>query len=71
MVTKLAEEYAKQAAECERMAKNSISEVDRATWLRLAQEWTRLLRASHGNETAQVDQKDWPVADESGSKSSH
>ena len=53
------------------MAKNSISDVDRATWLRLAQEWTRLLRASHGDETAQVDQKDWPVADESASKSSH
>ena len=70
-MTKLAEEYAKQAAECERMAKNSISDVDRATWLRLAAEWTRLLRSSHGNETMQVDQKDWPTSDESGSKSSH
>jgi len=66
-----AEEYAAQAAECERMAKNSISDVDRATWLRLAQEWMRLLRASHGDETAQADQKDWPAADESESKSSH
>lgn len=53
-------EYQRQAAECERMAKNSISEMDRASWLRLAQEWLRLLRTSRGNETAQVDQKDWP-----------
>jgi hypothetical protein len=70
-MTKQSDEYAKQAAECERMAKNSVSDVDRSTWLRLAQEWMRLLRASHGNETVQVDQKDWPAADESGSKSSH
>ena len=66
-----ADEYKKQALECERMAKNSISDVDKATWLRLAQEWTRLLRASHGNETAQVDQKDWPSGRDDDSSTSH
>lgn len=66
-----ADEYKKQALECERMAKNSISDVDKATWLRLAQEWTRLLRASRGNETAQIDQKDWPSGRDDDSSTSH
>jgi hypothetical protein len=70
-MSKNGEEYKRQAAECERMAKNSISDVDRASWLRLAQEWMRLLRSSHGNETAEIDQKDWPPSDDGDSKSSH
>jgi hypothetical protein len=65
------DEYQKQAAECERMAKNSLSEADRASWLRLAQEWMRLLRNSRGDETRQADQKDWPPASDKDSKSSH
>jgi len=65
------DEYARQAAECERMAKNSISDTDRASWLRLAQEWMRLLRRSHGNETPQVDQKDWQTPTNDDNKSSH
>ncbi len=64
-------EYEKQARECERMAKNSISDTDRAAWLRLAQEWMRLLRGSRGNETMQVDQKDWPKPSDTDSTSSH
>lgn len=65
------DEYAKQAQECERMAKNSLNEGDRARWLRLAQEWMRLLRPTRGNETAQVDQKDWPPGRDDGSSTSH
>ncbi|HEV2629436.1 MAG TPA: hypothetical protein VGV41_12420 [Pseudolabrys sp.] len=43
----------------------------KATWLRLAQEWTRLLRSSHGTETAQADQKDWPPGSGEDSGTSH
>jgi len=67
----LSDEYLKQALECERMAKNSITEQDRATWLRLAQEWMRLLRPTHGTETAQADQKDWPSGSGEDSGTSH
>ena len=55
------EKYERQAAECERMAQNSKSDADRASWLRMGQEWLRLLRFARGNETPQVDQKDWPT----------
>jgi hypothetical protein len=50
------DEYQRQAQECERMAKNSISEVDKAKWLRLAEKWMRLARASRGSDTPQADQ---------------
>ncbi len=65
------DEYERQARECARMAKNSISEVDRASWLRIAQEWMRLLRTSRGNESQQVDQKDWTKPSARDSSTSH
>ena len=65
------DEYEKQARECERMAQNSRSEVDRASWLRLAQEWQRLLRGLRHNETPQVDQKNWPRSNDPGSGTEH
>jgi hypothetical protein len=58
------DEHNKQVLECERMAKNSLSEADRSAWLRLAQQWMRMLRNSRGNETLQADQKDWPPAND-------
>ncbi|MGH9694785.1 MAG: hypothetical protein ACRD5Z_11620, partial [Bryobacteraceae bacterium] len=42
-------------ADARTMTMNSVSEVDKLTWLRLAQEWTRLLRT----RAVQIDQKDW------------
>ena len=65
------DEFEKQARECERMAKNSVSDIDRASWLRLAQEWMRLLRGSRGNETVQADQKDLPRSNDTDSKTEH
>ena len=53
------------------MAKNSLKESDRATWLRLAQEWMPLLRPTRGDETPQVDQKDWPADQDEGPGTSH
>jgi len=33
------------------MAENSKSDSDRAAWLRIAQQWLRMLRGLRGNET--------------------
>ena len=70
-MTDNSDEFKKQALECERMAKNSLNDSDRATWLRLAQEWMRLLRPTRGNETVQADQKDWPPERDDDSNTSH
>jgi hypothetical protein len=37
-----AEEYRRQAAECRRQAARAVSEVQKAEWLRLAQDWLSL-----------------------------
>jgi hypothetical protein len=35
------------------MAENSLTEKDKAAWLRIAQQWLRMLRDLRGNETPQ------------------
>jgi len=47
---KLEDEYEQNVRECQRMAENSKSDHDRAAWLRLAQQWLRMLRSLRGNE---------------------
>jgi hypothetical protein len=37
-------EYETGAREAQRLAENSLSEADRAAWLRIAEQWLRLLR---------------------------
>jgi hypothetical protein len=68
---KLEDEYERNVRECQRMAENSKSENDRAAWLRLAQQWLRMLRARRGDETAQADQSGWPTPRDDDSKASH
>jgi hypothetical protein len=41
------EEYRKNFAECERMADNCSNAADKASWLRIAQQWVRLLAPTH------------------------
>ena len=50
------EEYERNVREAQRMADNSLSETDKAAWLRIAQQWLRMLRTLRGNETPQEDQ---------------
>jgi hypothetical protein len=56
----LEDEYERNVREAQRMAENSMSDYDRAAWLRIAQQWLRMLRDIRGNETAQEDQSGWP-----------
>jgi hypothetical protein len=65
------EEYGRHVRESQRMAENSRSEHDRAAWLRIAEQWLRMLRVARGDETAQADQSKWPAARDDDSKSSH
>jgi hypothetical protein len=65
------QEYEHNLREAQRMAENSKSDHDRAAWLRIAQQWLRMLRALRRDETAQEDQSDWPAAADEDSKSSH
>jgi hypothetical protein len=37
------DEYRNNAHECERMADNSTNAADKASWLKIAQQWVRLL----------------------------
>jgi hypothetical protein len=67
----LEDEYERNVRECQRMAENSKSDHDRAAWLRLAQQWLRMLRSLRGNETTQVDQSGWPQQPDNDSKTSH
>ena len=67
----LEDEYRRNVRECERMAENSKSDADRASWLRIAQQWLRMLRAARGNETVQKDQSSWPESKDDDSKASH
>jgi hypothetical protein len=65
------DEYERNVRECQRMAENSQTEVDRAAWLRLAQQWLRMLRELRGNESVQADQSQWPAARDDDSSTSH
>jgi hypothetical protein len=67
---KLDDEYERNVREAQRMADNSKFDHDRAAWLRIAQQWLRMLRALRGNETPQEDQSGWPQPDDD-SKTSH
>ena len=53
------------------MAENSATDRDQAAWLRIAQQWLRMLRALRGTETLQADQSGWPDTQDDDSKSSH
>jgi hypothetical protein len=65
------QEYEHNLREAQRMAENSKLDADRAAWLRIAQQWLRMLRALRGDETPQEDQSSWPAASDDDSKSSH
>ena len=67
----LKEEYEHNVREAQRMAENSLSGSDRGAWLRIAQQWLRMLRRERGDETHQEDQTGWPAARNDNSKSSH
>ena len=67
----LIKEYEHNLREAQRMAENSVTDRDQAAWLRIAQQWLRLLRTLRGTETPQADQSGWPDANEDVSKSSH
>jgi len=67
----LKDEYERNVREAQRMAEHSRSDHDRAAWLRIAQQWLRMLRALRGNETAQEDQSSWPQQPDDESKTSH
>lgn len=64
-------QYEGNIREAQRMAENSRSDSDRAAWLRIAQQWLRMLRSARGDETAQEDQSRWPASRNEDSKSSH
>jgi hypothetical protein len=64
-------EYEANVREAQRMAENSQSDHDRAAWLRIAQQWLRMLRPLRGNETPQEDQSKWPAPRDDDSRSSH
>jgi len=66
-----AREYEGQVREAQRMAENSLNERDKAAWLRIAQQWLRMLRIHRGNETPQADQTLWPSPSDDDSKASH
>ena len=38
------DQYRAQAEECERMARKALSPDDKATWLKMAEDWLRLIR---------------------------
>jgi hypothetical protein len=67
----LEDEYEQNVREAQRMAENSKSGHDRAAWLRIGQQWLRMLRGLRGNETAQGDQSSWPKPQDDDSKASH
>jgi hypothetical protein len=64
-------EYEANVREAQRMADNSVTEQDKAAWLRIAQQWLRILRGHRGTETLQADQTLWPAPSDDDSKASH
>jgi hypothetical protein len=71
MTDEEAKEYEANVREAQRMAENSLMEKDKAAWLRIAQQWLRMLRGHRGNETPQADQTHWLAPSDDDSKSSH
>jgi hypothetical protein len=66
-----AREYEAQVREAQRMAERSRNKRDKNAWLRIAQQWLRILRIHRTDETRQQDQSTWPAASDEGSMSSH
>lgn len=65
------EEFERKAREAQLMADKSQNDADRATWLRLAQQWLTMLAEARRAEHPQIDQSEWPAERDSDSKSSH
>ena len=55
------DEYRRRAAEAQRQADRATSEMDRASWLRIAQGWMSMVRSSPQTPQESFDQQ---VADE-------
>jgi hypothetical protein len=49
------EEYRRYALEAQECADRSLSEKDKAGWLRIAQSWLNLLREYHGTPEAEFE----------------
>ena len=64
-------EFETQVREAQRMADNSRNDKDKAAWLRIAQQWLRILRTHRKDETPQQDQSAWPASSPEDSTSSH
>ena len=64
-------EYEALVREAQRMADNSLNESDKASWLRIAQQWLRILRTYRKGETPQADQSGWPAPSDEDSQASH
>ena len=64
-------EYEGQVREAQRMAENSLNEKDKAAWLRIGQQWLRILRTHRKDETPQQDQSGWPAPSDEDSTASH
>ena len=54
-----AEEFWRNAAEAQRMAENSCNPQDKAAWLRLAEQWLRLLSGPASAEATHSGQASW------------
>ena len=53
------EDYWRNAAEAQRMAENARDEKNKAAWLRIAEQWLRLLTARYVAETPQPERASW------------
>jgi hypothetical protein len=49
-----ADEYRRNADECQRMADNTSNDHDRRAWLRLAESWMRMVRKEAGADGDQA-----------------
>ena len=49
------EEYWRNAAEAQRMADNSYSAAHKAAWMRIAEQWVRMLSSARSAEATQAD----------------
>ena len=64
-------EYEFQLREAQRKAEIARDEKDKAAWLRIAQEWLRMLMTQRHTETVQPDPPGWPAPTDKDSQSSH
>jgi len=52
-------EYWRNAAEAQRMAENSLDPIHKAAWLRIAEQWLRLLRNPASAEAPPAERASW------------